>query len=110
MTERVEQAETLFKSQFIEINEFLHTIHKEFDGFVTAHKTEHIGLNVRMLKISEECSKMLDHYKRSKTQLEQQAMAIACLVEFDSMAQALSQHEMSMIDNLALSPRLDQTK
>ena len=63
-----------------------------------------------MLKISEECAKMLDHYKSSKTQLEQQAMAIACLVEFDSMAQALSQHEMSMIDNLTLSPRLGQTK
>lgn len=64
----------------------MHTLHEGFDKFVLNHKKDHIGLNVRMLKTTEECTKLLDFFKSSKRQMEQQAMAIACLVEFNSMA------------------------
>ena len=62
INDRVDKTEALFKSQFIEINEFLHTIHKQFEAFVSSHKKEHIGLNVRLLKATEDLSRVSNYF------------------------------------------------
>ena len=67
INDRIDKAEALFKSQFIEINEFLHTIHKQFETFVATHKKEHIGLNVRLLRASEDVLKVSSHFAHQKT-------------------------------------------
>ena len=66
MTERINRTEALFKSRFIEINEFLHTVHQEFEQFVASHKKEHIGVNLRLLKSQDDLAQLTSHLSQTR--------------------------------------------
>lgn len=50
INERVDQIENLTKQSLQEVNTFLHTVHQDFEHFLTKHKKEHTELNLKFLK------------------------------------------------------------
>lgn len=56
INERIEKIEALTKSNLSEVNSFLHTVHADFENFLIKHKKEHTGLNMKLLKVTEDLS------------------------------------------------------
>ena len=54
INQRISHVEALTKSSLQEVNTFLHTVHQDFDSFITKHKKEHTNLNMRVLKVTED--------------------------------------------------------
>lgn len=54
INERVTSIENLTKSSLEEVNTFLHTVHSDFEHFLTKHKREHTDINVKVLRSMEE--------------------------------------------------------
>ena len=48
INDRVTAIENLTKSSLEEVNTFLHTVHQDFEHFLTKHKREHTDLNVKV--------------------------------------------------------------
>jgi hypothetical protein len=57
LNERVDKIESLTKSNLVEANTFLHTIHDDFEEFLTKHKKEHTNLNMKIMKVTEDVGK-----------------------------------------------------
>ena len=53
---KIENIENLMKSNLAEVNTFLHTIHSDFETFLSKHKKEHTSMNMRILKVTEDMS------------------------------------------------------
>jgi cell division septum initiation protein DivIVA len=49
------------RSSTEEVNQFLHTVHQDLEGFLTKHKKEHNELNLKVSKLSEVGHKTLDN-------------------------------------------------
>ena len=49
INERVSQIENLTKSSLQEVNTFLHTVHSDFEHFLSKHKKEHTEVNMKLL-------------------------------------------------------------
>ena len=54
------------------------------------HKKEHTNLNMRVLKVSEDMSSLLTQFTDTKKAVESYATVMTCLVEFNSIEQALA--------------------
>jgi hypothetical protein len=54
INERVTTIENLTKSSLEEVNTFLHTVHQDFEHFLTKHKREHTDINMKVLKNMED--------------------------------------------------------
>ena len=54
VNQKVEHVEATFKSQILEINEFLHTIHMQLDTYTSAHKKEHVTMNEKIEQAIEQ--------------------------------------------------------
>lgn len=52
--ERIAHVENASRSQVRQVNEFLNTVHQDFEGFVEKHKKEHVSLNARNVATGEE--------------------------------------------------------
>lgn len=50
INDRVTSIENLTKSSLEEVNTFLHTVHQDFEHFLTKHKREHTDLNMKVMK------------------------------------------------------------
>ena len=59
INERITAIEKLTKSNLEEVNTFLHTVHSDFESFLTKHKKEHTSLNMRILKVTEDLSSII---------------------------------------------------
>jgi tellurite resistance protein len=59
INDRVTSIENLTKSSLEEVNTFLHTVHQDFEHFLTKHKREHTDLNSKVAKALDEASQML---------------------------------------------------
>jgi len=90
INDRISQIEALTKTSLEEVNTFLHTVHQDFESFLNKHKKEHTGLNMRMLKVSEDMSQVIGQVSSVRGAVEQYATVMTCLVEFNSIEQALS--------------------
>lgn len=54
INERVTTIENLTKSSLEEVNTFLHTVHSDFEHFLTKHKREHTDINMKVLRNMED--------------------------------------------------------
>ena len=70
INERIENIEKVTKSSLEEVNTFLHTVHQDFESFLNKHRKEHTGLNMRVLKVSEDVSEMVKQYASTKSAVE----------------------------------------
>jgi putative cell wall-binding protein len=59
INERIEKIESMTKSNLSEVNTFLHTVHADFENFLHKHKKEHTGVNMKLLKFTEDLSTAL---------------------------------------------------
>ena len=83
--ERVNRVEQLTQKSLEEVNTFLHTIHTDFENFLNKHKKEHTNLNVRLVKMNEDLSQLLESLKNTKSAVDGYATVLTCLVEFNSI-------------------------
>lgn len=86
INERVDQIENLTKQSLQEVNAFLHTIHQDFEHFVSRHKKELTEVNMKQLRQQEDLSLLATQITNFKESVEQHSTVISCLVEFASMA------------------------
>jgi hypothetical protein len=73
-----------------EIHQFLSSVHGDLESFLKRHKKEHGELNLKISKLSEVAHKTLDNVDQVKGAVEKYATIMTCLVEFDSIEQALA--------------------
>ena len=73
-----------------EVNQFLHTVHQDLENFLRKHKKEHTELNMKTSKLSEVAHKTIDNVDQIKGSIESYATIFTCLLEFNSIEQALS--------------------
>ena len=52
--ERIAYVENASKSQVRQVNQFLNTVHQDFEDFVEKHKKEHVSINARSMSAAEE--------------------------------------------------------
>lgn len=78
------------KSNLSEVNTFLHTVHADFENFLHKHKKEHTGVNMKLLKFTEDLSTALQQVRIMKSAVDAYATTITCLVEFNSIEHALA--------------------
>jgi hypothetical protein len=90
INDRIEKIENMTKSNLNEVNTFLHTVHADFEGFLIKHKKEHTGVNMRLLKVTEDLNSSVAQFNSIKSAIEQYATVLTCLVEFNSIEQALA--------------------
>ena len=90
INERIEKIEKVTKSNLNEVNSFLHQVHSDFEQFLTKHKKEHTNINMRILKVTEDLGSALSQFKTLKTNVDQYATVLTCLVEFTSIEHALA--------------------
>jgi hypothetical protein len=90
INDRIEKIENMTKSNLNEVNTFLHTVHADFEGFLNKHKKEHTGVNMRLLKVTEDLNSSVAQFNSIKSAIEQYATVLTCLVEFNSIEQALA--------------------
>jgi hypothetical protein len=90
VNERIDKIEKYNKSNLVEVTTFLNTVHADFENFLNKHKKEHSTLNMRILKVSEDMNGLLEQFGQYKTATDYYAMVLACLVEFNSIEQALA--------------------
>ena len=88
--ERINKVEDLTKTSLGEVNTFLHTIHSDFETFLAKHKREHVNLNMRVARLSEDVSHVVDAIRATRRAVEAQATVVTCLVEFNSIEHALA--------------------
>lgn len=62
INERVTTIENLTKSSLEEVNTFLHTVHQDFEHFLTKHKREHTDINIKVLRNMEELQQIAQSY------------------------------------------------
>ena len=90
INDRISQIEALTKTSLEEVNTFLHTVHQDFESFLNKHKKEHTSLNMRVLKVTEDMSQVVTQVQTVRQAVESYATVLTCLVEFNSIEQALS--------------------
>jgi len=62
INERVTTIENLTKSSLEEVNTFLHTVHSDFEHFLTKHKREHTEINMKLLRNMEDTQSIAQSY------------------------------------------------
>ena len=90
INDRVTAIENLTKSSLEEVNTFLHTVHQDFEHFLTKHKREHADLNIKVMKAHEELSLCSAGQQETKKAVDSYATILSCLVEFNSIEQQLA--------------------
>ena len=93
MVDQVKNYEQSTKSSMEEVNQFLHTVHQDLENFLRKHKKEHTELNMKTSKLSEVAQKTLDNVDQVKGAMESYATILTCLLEFNSIEQALAYQE-----------------
>ena len=63
---KIESIENLMRSNLAEVNTFLHTVHGDFENFLSKHKKEHTSMNMRLLKVTEDMANALQQVKPIK--------------------------------------------
>jgi arsenate reductase-like glutaredoxin family protein len=63
VTKKIDSVEQYSKQSLAEVHAFLHTIHNDFDTFLTKHKKEHTSLNMRNLKVTEDLAQAMQMVK-----------------------------------------------
>ena len=90
INDRVTSIENLTKSSLEEVNTFLHTVHQDFEHFLTKHKREHTDINMKLMKTQDELSQFTSSLSETKRYVDQYATILSCMVEFCSIEQCLS--------------------
>lgn len=108
--ERMDKIENLTKTSLNEVNTFLHTIHSDFEQFLNKHKKEHTNLNMRVLKATDDMSSLVTQFTSTKTAVEQYATVLTCLVEFNSIEQALATQDEEDRDQMQLMGKSKRPK
>jgi DNA-binding transcriptional regulator YiaG len=105
INDRVTSIENLTKSSLEEVNTFLHTVHQDFEHFLTKHKREHTDLNIKMARMQEELSQSTSGLETTKRYVENYATILSCVVEFCSIEQVLSLADEDDRQQIQLSGR-----
>lgn len=93
INERVTSIENLTKSSLEEVNTFLHTVHQDFEHFLTKHKREHTDVNMKILRNMEELQQIAQSYQSMQKAVDSYATILSCLVEFNSIEHALASQD-----------------
>lgn len=93
INERVTTIENLTKSSLEEVNTFLHTVHQDFEHFLTKHKREHTDINMKVLHNMEELAQIAQNFEGTQKAVESYATILSCLVEFNSIEHALASQD-----------------
>lgn len=110
VNERTDRVEKLAKSNLTEVTTFLHTVHSDFEAFLSKHKKEHNNLNMRLLKVTEDMSAVLLQFKPIKQTIDKFATTVACLVEFNSIEHALALQDEADREDMQLVAKTKQPK
>ncbi len=70
INDRINSIETLTKTSLEEVNTFLHTVHQDFETFLNKHKKEHTSLNMRVLKVTEDMSQVVQQTQTVRQAVE----------------------------------------
>jgi hypothetical protein len=85
INDRVTSIENLTKSSLEEVNTFLHTVHQDFEHFLTKHKREHTDINMKVMKTQEDLSQIMGGLSETRKAVDSYATILSCLVEFNSI-------------------------
>ena len=93
LLQNTKATEVACKSSMEEVNQFLHNVHQDLENFLRKHKKEHNELNLKVQKLSEVGHKTLDNIDQIKSSIEGYATILTCMLEFNSIEQALTSQE-----------------
>lgn len=93
LLQNTKATEVACKSSMEEVNQFLHNVHQDLENFLRKHKKEHNELNLKIQKLSEVGHKTLDNIDQIKNSIEGYATILTCMLEFNSIEQALTYQE-----------------
>lgn len=105
INDRVTSIENLTKSSLEEVNTFLHTVHQDFEHFLTKHKREHTDLNMKVMKTQQDLDSLIGSLTDTRKSVESYATILSCLVEFNSIEQCLSLQDEDDRHQIALVGR-----
>ena len=60
-------------------------MHGDLQKFINNHKKEHVSLNTRNLAVTQKISKVANQSLKFNEAIEQHAMVLTCMVEFNSI-------------------------
>ena len=84
--ERISKVEEMTMRSLEEVNTFLHTIHSDFEGFLQKHRKEHLGLSMKLVKVTEDITQLVESIRSTRTTVDTHSTVMACLVEFSAIA------------------------
>ena len=88
-------SERSVKSSMEEVNQFLQSVHSDFETFLKRHQKERQEVNLKLQKLSEVAHKTLDNYDQVREPILSYATMLTCLIEFAWIEQSL-QSDSSM--------------
>lgn len=100
--DKIGRVEDVTKHSLEEVNSFLHTIHADFESYLSKHKKEHVNMHMKQLKLAEDVGKVVETTSSCKKSIDQYATVLTCLVEFNLIEQALSQQDESDKNGMSL--------
>ena len=78
------------KSQLEEISTVMHNVHQDFEINRSNHTSEIADMSLKVGKMQDICNQSLDYIDEVKDSQEKIATIVTCLLEFNSIEQALS--------------------
>ena len=82
-------SERTVRSSMEEVNQFLQSVHGDFETFLKRHQKERQEINMKLAKLSEVAHKTLDNYDQIRDPIGSYATMLTCLVEFAWVEQSL---------------------
>ena len=90
LNERMTGIEVRTKQSVAEVNTFLHQLSYDVEQYIDKQKKENVGLNEKVLKVCEDLNSLATNTVKMSSSIEQYATVLTCMVEFNSIEQALA--------------------
>lgn len=71
----------------------MHSVHDDLHKFIKNYRVEHNDLTVKVQKMQEVAHRCLDSIDEVKESIEKSATVLTCMLEFNSIEQALMFHD-----------------
>ena len=91
------------KSALEEVNQFLQTVHSDFELFLKKHKREHADLALKLSSLTDSSLQTQLSTKELQVTIETMATMVACMLEFCNVDYALSYQDEQDRNNIALT-------
>lgn len=94
LVKEIETSERSVKSSMEEVNQFLQSVHGDFESFLKRHNRERADTNLKIQKLSEVAHKTLDNYDQISTPITTYATMLTCMLEFNWIQQSLTMNSL----------------